>query len=67
MRARPDRRVTASNQAWLGKLIDGRFPDYEAVIPIGADRDACPCPDAGTCSARGGGPAGRFEVAGGGA
>ena len=24
---------------FTSKLIDGRFPDYEAVIPIGADRE----------------------------
>ena len=24
---------------FTSKLIDGRFPDYEAVIPIGADKD----------------------------
>ena len=23
---------------FTSKLIDGRFPDYEAVIPIGADK-----------------------------
>jgi serine/threonine protein kinase len=29
--ARPDRRVTASNQAWLGKLVDNRYRVIEMV------------------------------------
>ncbi|MBZ0236209.1 MAG: protein kinase, partial [Deltaproteobacteria bacterium] len=29
--ARPDRRITASNQAWLGKLVDGRYRVIEVV------------------------------------
>jgi DNA polymerase III sliding clamp (beta) subunit (PCNA family) len=39
---------------FTSKLIDGRFPDYDAVIPIGADkevrvdREVCARP----CSAR---------------
>src|SRR5690349_17373100 len=28
---RPDRRITASNQAWLGKLIDGRYRVIEVL------------------------------------
>ena len=31
-------RVTRSDFVFTTKLIDGRFPDYEAVIPIGADK-----------------------------
>ncbi|HRG15483.1 MAG TPA: DNA polymerase III subunit beta [Pseudomonadota bacterium] len=31
-------RVTRSDFIFTSKLIDGRFPDYEAVIPIGADK-----------------------------
>jgi DNA polymerase III subunit beta len=31
-------RVTRSDFVLTSKLIDGRFPDYEAVIPIGADK-----------------------------
>jgi DNA polymerase-3 subunit beta len=31
-------RVTRSDFVFTSKLIDGRFPDYEAVIPIGADK-----------------------------
>ncbi len=29
--ARPDRRVTASNQAWLGKIVDGRYRVIEVI------------------------------------
>ncbi len=32
-------RVTRDDVTFTSKLIDGRFPDYEAVIPIGADRE----------------------------
>ncbi len=31
-------RVHRGNVVFTSKLIDGRFPDYEAVIPIGADK-----------------------------
>ena len=31
-------RVRRSDFVFTTKLIDGRFPDYEAVIPIGADK-----------------------------
>ncbi len=31
-------RVRRSDVTFTSKLIDGRFPDYEAVIPIGADK-----------------------------
>lgn len=31
-------RVQRSDVTFTSKLIDGRFPDYEAVIPIGADQ-----------------------------
>ena len=31
-------RVKRDDVTFTSKLIDGRFPDYEAVIPIGADR-----------------------------
>jgi DNA polymerase-3 subunit beta len=31
-------RVRRSDIVFTSKLIDGRFPDYEAVIPIGADK-----------------------------
>ena len=31
-------RVRRADVTFTSKLIDGRFPDYEAVIPIGADR-----------------------------
>ena len=31
-------RVTRQDFVFTSKLIDGRFPDYEAVIPIGADK-----------------------------
>lgn len=32
-------RVKPDDDTFTSKLIDGRFPDYEAVIPIGADRE----------------------------
>ncbi|MFT3755526.1 MAG: DNA polymerase III subunit beta [Pseudoxanthomonas sp.] len=32
-------RVKRDDVSFTSKLIDGRFPDYEAVIPIGADRE----------------------------
>jgi DNA polymerase-3 subunit beta len=32
-------RVKREDVTFTSKLIDGRFPDYEAVIPIGADRE----------------------------
>jgi len=32
-------RVKRDVVTFTSKLIDGRFPDYEAVIPIGADRE----------------------------
>ncbi|MEZ0471288.1 DNA polymerase III subunit beta [Luteimonas salinilitoris] len=32
-------RVRRDDVTFTTKLIDGRFPDYEAVIPIGADRE----------------------------
>ena len=31
-------RVKRDDVTFTSKLIDGRFPDYEAVIPIGADK-----------------------------
>jgi DNA polymerase III subunit beta len=31
-------RVRRDDVTFTSKLIDGRFPDYEAVIPIGADK-----------------------------
>jgi DNA polymerase-3 subunit beta len=31
-------RVRRNEVVFTSKLIDGRFPDYEAVIPIGADK-----------------------------
>ncbi len=33
-------RVKREDVTFTSKLIDGRFPDYEAVIPIGADKEA---------------------------
>ena len=33
-------RVRRGNVVFTSKLIDGRFPDYEAVIPLGADKTA---------------------------
>jgi len=32
-------RVKRDDVSFTSKLIDGRFPDYETVIPIGADRE----------------------------
>ncbi len=32
-------RVRRNEVVFTSKLIDGRFPDYEAVIPIGADKE----------------------------
>src|SRR3546814_5367852 len=32
-------RVKRDDVTFTSKLIDGRFPDYEPVIPIGADRE----------------------------
>lgn len=32
-------RVKRGDVVFTSKLIDGRFPDYEAVIPIGADKE----------------------------
>jgi DNA polymerase-3 subunit beta len=31
-------RIRRGDVVFTSKLIDGRFPDYEAVIPIGADK-----------------------------
>lgn len=31
-------RVSRSDVVFTSKLIDGRFPDYEAVVPLGADK-----------------------------
>jgi DNA polymerase-3 subunit beta len=33
-------RVRRGDVVFTSKLIDGRFPDYEAVIPLGADKQA---------------------------
>ena len=33
-------RVRRQDVTFTSKLIDGRFPDYDAVIPIGADKEA---------------------------
>jgi DNA polymerase-3 subunit beta len=33
-------RVRRGEVVFTSKLIDGRFPDYEAVIPLGADKQA---------------------------
>ena len=33
-------RVRRGGVVFTSKLIDGRFPDYEAVIPLGADKSA---------------------------
>ena len=33
-------RVRRGSVTFTSKLIDGRFPDYEAVIPLGADKTA---------------------------
>ena len=32
-------RIKRDDVTFTSKLIDGKFPDYEAVIPIGADRE----------------------------
>jgi DNA polymerase-3 subunit beta len=32
-------RIRREDVTFTSKLIDGRFPDYEAVIPIGADKE----------------------------
>src|SRR6185312_9967247 len=32
-------RVRRNDVVFTSKLIDGRFPDYEAVIPLGADKE----------------------------
>lgn len=32
-------RVRRDSVTFTSKLIDGRFPDYEAVVPIGADKE----------------------------
>jgi len=32
-------RIKRDDVTFTSKLIDGRFPDYEAVIPIGADKE----------------------------
>jgi DNA polymerase-3 subunit beta len=32
-------RVKRDDVTFTSKLIDGRFPDYEAVVPIGADKE----------------------------
>ena len=37
--ARNHLRVRRDGVTFTSKLIDGRFPDYEAVIPIGADKE----------------------------
>lgn len=37
--ARNHLRVRRGEVTFTSKLIDGRFPDYEAVIPIGADKE----------------------------
>lgn len=37
--ARSHIRVKRDDVTFTSKLIDGRFPDYQAVIPIGADRE----------------------------
>lgn len=37
--ARSHVRVKRDDVTFTSKLIDGRFPDYEAVVPIGADRE----------------------------
>jgi len=36
--ARNHLRMRRADVSFTSKLIDGRFPDYEAVIPIGADK-----------------------------
>ena len=37
--ARNHVRVRREGVTFTSKLVDGRFPDYEAVIPIGADKE----------------------------
>lgn len=37
--ARNHLRVTRGAVTFTSKLIDGRFPDYEAVIPLGVDKE----------------------------
>jgi DNA polymerase-3 subunit beta len=37
--ARNHLRVRRGDVTFTSKLIDGRFPDYEAVVPIGADKE----------------------------
>ncbi len=37
--ARNHLRVRREGVTFTSKLVDGRFPDYEAVIPIGADKE----------------------------
>jgi DNA polymerase-3 subunit beta len=37
--ARNHLRMRREDVSFTCKLIDGRFPDYEAVIPIGADKE----------------------------
>lgn len=37
--ARNHLRVRRGDVTFTSKLIDGKFPDYEAVIPIGADKE----------------------------
>src|SRR5690554_1048650 len=39
-------RVKRDDVTFTSKLIDGRFPDYEAVVPIGADREVKVDPEA---------------------
>lgn len=39
-------RVRHNDVVFTSKLIDGRFPDYEAVIPIGADKEVLLARDA---------------------
>jgi DNA polymerase-3 subunit beta len=39
-------RVRHNDVIFTSKLIDGRFPDYEAVIPIGADKEVLLARDA---------------------
>jgi DNA polymerase-3 subunit beta len=31
-------RLVKGDTIFTSKLIDGRFPDYKAVIPVGADK-----------------------------
>src|SRR5690242_19063383 len=39
-------RVKRGGVTFTSKLIDGRFPDYEAVVPIGADKEVLLARDA---------------------